>query len=155
MRREAGGGSRPLGDPSAAAPTASCSEPTRCVMQHTKDSQRLMRTEARAFFTGAGIPARRVEDVMLVLTELVTNGCEAGGIAVPVSTILSVNEMITIEVVNRRAADSPDITLQGTTVMPDMDAERGRGLALVSVLSARLSIETTPLFTVVRADMLR
>ena len=123
-------------------------------MQHTHDSQHLMRTEARTFLTQARVPGRRVEDVVLVLTELVTNGCEATGIAEPVSTVLSVNEMITIEVINRRGTDSPDVTLQDTLAMPDSYAERGRGLALVSMLAARLSIETTPLFTVVRAEML-
>ena len=113
-----------------------------------------MRNGARAFLTDAGVPGRRVEDVMLVLTELFTNGCEAAGIDAPVSTILSVNEMITIEVINRRRADSPDLTLQDRLAMPDGYADRGRGLTLVSMLAARLSIETTPVSTVVRAEML-
>ena len=151
MRREGDPGSPPA-DPGASI--ASRREATRYVSQHTQDSQRLMRTGARAFLTDAGVPDRRVDDVMLVLAELFTNGCEAAGIDAPVSTILSVNEMITIEVINRRRADSPDLTLQDRLAMPDGFAERGRGLALVSMLAARLSIETTPHSTVVRAEML-
>jgi anti-sigma regulatory factor (Ser/Thr protein kinase) len=143
------------GHPSAVAPTARRKAPMRYATRHTRDSQRLMRTEARTFLAEAMVPDRRVEDVILVLTELVMNGCDAAAMSAPVSTIVSVDKTITIEVINRRHTDSPDVTLPDTLAMPASDAERGRGLALVSMLAARLSIETTPLLTVLRAEMLR
>jgi len=154
VRHEVDAGFRPPECTSAAAPTTPHTEHVRHIMRHTQASQRLMRAEARAFLAEAMVTGRRVDDVVLVLTELVTNGCEAAGTAAPVSTILSVDGMITIEVINGHRADSPDVMFQDTLTMPNSDATRGRGLALVAALAARLSIETTPLFTSVRAEIL-
>jgi anti-sigma regulatory factor (Ser/Thr protein kinase) len=119
-------------------------------------NQHAMRTDVRAFLSRAGVFGQRADDVVLVLTELVTNGIDAAQGAAPVSSVLSVEPaMIIVEVTNPRRAHASALAIQQRLTMPSEDAERGRGLPLVSMLSARMSTETTPFVTVVRAEILR
>ena len=102
------------------------------------------------------MPPGRVGDVVLALSELVTNGCEASTGAAPVLVTVSADaDLIRLEVVNDRPVGPPGRPPITTVVMPDTDAARGRGLALVAALAVRLSIESSAVTTAVRADLLR
>ena len=119
-------------------------------------SHRGVRAEVREFLGHAGVPPQRAGDVVLALSELVTNGCEAATGAAPVRVTVSVGAtVVRIEVVNDRPVGSSDDPPIATVTMPGTDAARGRGLALVAALAVRLSIESNSVTTAVRADLLR
>jgi anti-sigma regulatory factor (Ser/Thr protein kinase) len=97
------------------------------------------RHRVRDWMAGAGWPARATNDVLLVISELVTNGIiHDGAKDIEVSVALDELGGASVEVVTADLPSghtSPDVRAVSDPV------ERGRGLALVDALSDALSIE--------------
>lgn len=116
-----------------------------------------VRADVRRFLADHGVPPLAVDSVVLVLTELATNGREALGArggTVTVDVDCSRRDVVSVLVTNRPPGWPAGATL-APIVMPDSDAERGRGLPLVAALATRVSVDTTDRCTRVRADFAR
>lgn len=102
----------------------------------------------------AGVSEPQLQDVVLVASELLNNGREAGGDEAPILLRLAPRApLITVEVTNAVPPGGGSV-FSAQVSMPGPHAERGRGLALVSMLSARLSVEPHQHATSVRAEIL-
>lgn len=116
-----------------------------------------VRADVRRFLGNHGVPPLAVDSVVLVLTELATNGREAlgprGG-TVTVDVDCSRHDIVSLLVTNRPPG-WPGGAPVAPIAMPGSDAERGRGLPLVAALATRLSVDTTDRCTRVRADFAR
>ncbi|MEU4571178.1 ATP-binding protein [Nonomuraea sp. NPDC023979] len=85
------------------------------------------RTTIRDLLTGLGLPAGLVDDAVLMTSELVTNALLYGDAPYELAVNAGRKEIVCVVVDSGRPlpAQRP----------PDLDAERGRGLHIVAVLS--------------------
>lgn len=115
-----------------------------------------LRADARRFLAGHGVDAVAIDNVVLSLTELVTNGYEATTVNGDVTIELdcSKTEVISLAVTNEPARPTLAMALASVD-MPGPDALRGRGLPLVAAFATRLSIDAGHDRTRVSADFAR
>lgn len=123
------------------------------------DPRRLasVRADVRRFLGNHGVSPLAVDSVVLVLTELATNGREAlgpSGGSVTVDVDCSRHDVVSLLVTNRPPGWPSGLALT-PIAMPGSDAERGRGLPLVAALAMRLSVDTSDRCTRVRAVFAR
>ena len=125
---------------------------------HLVDPVRLarLRADVRRFLSGHGVDAVAIDNVVLSLTELVTNGYEATTVDGQVAVELDCSraDVITLAVTNRPARPTAPLAL-ASVAMPGPDAARGRGLPLVAAFATRLSIDAGGERTQVRVDFAR
>jgi anti-sigma regulatory factor (Ser/Thr protein kinase) len=113
-----------------------------------------LRSEMTDVLRRAGVSEPQLHDVVLVASELLNNGREAGGDDAQILLRLVPRApLITVEVTNTVPPGRASV-FNAQVCMPGPQAERGRGLALVSMLSARLSVEPHQHATSVRAEIL-
>jgi anti-sigma regulatory factor (Ser/Thr protein kinase) len=96
-----------------------------------------LRRAARRALEAAGLTRNACEDVVLIISELVSNAITAADASSWIGVALRRSgETITVTVDND-GAPLP----AGTPVLPAPDAPRGRGLAIVSSLAHRVSTD--------------
>ena len=105
-------------------------------------------------YAAQGLPEGRIGDVVLVLSELVTNAIEASPEQGRVEVLIERSgATICLDVTNQAATVAPPWPPMTTVEMPTAVAVRGRGLPLVAALAARMSIDVGDELTRVRAEL--
>lgn len=105
-------------------------------------------------YAAQGLPEGRIGDVVLVLSELVTNAIEASPEQGRVEVLIERSgATICLDVTNQAATVAPPWPPMTTVEMPTAVAVRGRGLPLVAALAARMSVEVGDELTRVRAEL--
>ena len=113
-----------------------------------------LRADVRRYLAEQGVPEGRIGDVVLVLSELVTNAIEASPEQGRVEVLIERSgATICLDVTNQAATVAPPWPPMTTVEMPTAVAVRGRGLPLVAALAARMSIEVGDELTRVRAEL--
>jgi anti-sigma regulatory factor (Ser/Thr protein kinase) len=101
-----------------------------------------MRAAIRGHLRAAAVPPERVDDAVLVASELATN---AKGAAEPGTPVLVDGQVgggrIVLAVSNLHRANHERKRLFAPVEMPSTDVERGRGLATVAALAQRVSAD--------------
>ncbi|MFJ7903697.1 ATP-binding protein [Streptomyces sp. NPDC096198] len=111
-------------------------------LPHAPRAVSAVRRRVDAVLTTLGLPADAADNVLLVVSELLTNALVH---AVPPATLRLTQVLVDgcgtvrVEVTDRGAAEPADGP--GRSVDPD---EHGRGLAIVSLLSARCGVQVHP-----------
>lgn len=100
-------------------------------------SSRLARRFISDFCTAAALGADVCELAALLTSELVTNAVRYGGSSAVLEAHLP-DGVLRVSV----ADDNPDLPSEGNA--PDLTAEGGRGVLLVSTLAARWGVEVLP-----------
>lgn len=113
-----------------------------------------LRADVRRYLAGQGVPEGRIGDVVLVLSELLTNAIEASPEQGQVEVLIERSgATVFLDVTNQAVAIAPSWPLMSTVEMPTAFAARGRGLPLVAALAARMSIDVGEKLTHVRAEL--
>ncbi len=107
----------------------------------------MVRHEVRQELEHAGLPPAAVDDLLVVLSELTTNGLQAAGsnrAAVTVGmSIDDEDDVVELLIKNVGVAFEGDALNQAPQDMPSAASASGRGLAVAAALSDELEI--TPL----------
>jgi anti-sigma regulatory factor (Ser/Thr protein kinase) len=104
-------------------------------LPQTTDSVRRARRTIAAFLDPSDVPGSVVDDLLLLVSELVTNAVVHAGSPAVVSLDADL-ERIKVAVADRDAGGSP-----GTGTEPDPSSSSGRGVLLVDRLAARWGVE--------------
>ena len=106
-----------------------------------------VRDEVRQELEHAGLPPAGVDDLLVVLSELTTNGLQAaGGNRAAVTVVMGIDDeddVVELLIKNVGAAFDHDALAQAPQDMPSAASATGRGLAVAAALSDELEI--TPL----------
>jgi anti-sigma regulatory factor (Ser/Thr protein kinase) len=106
-----------------------------------------VRDEVRQDLERAGLPPAGVSDLLVVLSELTTNGLQAaGGSRAAVTVVMSIDDgddVVELLIKNVGVAFEGDALEQAPQHMPSAESATGRGLAVAAALSDELEI--TPL----------
>lgn len=96
----------------------------------------ILRAVVRRILTGWNIPEAVIDDVELSLSELATNAL--------IHTAGQVRVRLALRGGTVRLEVADTSTVRPASALPGVDAEGGRGLAIVAVLADRLRIEPYP-----------
>jgi anti-sigma regulatory factor (Ser/Thr protein kinase) len=120
----------------------------------TSDRLKPTRDQARRFLVEHAVPPRYADNIVLTLSELLSNALTCGETAGMVTAELSCQRphLIKLTVTNQRSTQASSEFPPPSTEMPNPGREHGRGLPLVASLASRLSIEGKLGSTRVRAD---
>ena len=106
-----------------------------------------VRDEVRHELEHAGLPPAAVDDLLVVLSELTTNGLQAAGSnRAAVTVVMSIDDeddVVELLIKNVGVAFERDALDQTPQDMPSAASASGRGLAVAAALSDKLEI--TPL----------
>jgi anti-sigma regulatory factor (Ser/Thr protein kinase) len=146
------------GTASARFPTHRGEEGTRwslCIT--TPDRLKSTRDQARKFLAANAVRLPCAEDVVLTLSELVSNAFASGQPGGTVTAELDClhPHLVKLTVTNQRSPDPAERLSPGPTEMPGPEIDHGRGLPLVAALAARVSIDGLQGSTRVQADFMR
>jgi anti-sigma regulatory factor (Ser/Thr protein kinase) len=135
-----------------------CAEDARwstCIA--TSDRLKSTRDQARAFLVANAVSPKCVDDIVLTLSELVSNALASGPPGATVTAELDCLELrlVKLTVTNPRSAGFAKVFLPDHTEMPGPDIDHGRGLPLVAALATRVAIDGLPTSTRVQADFVR
>ncbi|MCZ4097160.1 ATP-binding protein [Streptomyces sp. So13.3] len=115
------------------------------------DNLRAVRELTRKTLASAGVDTETAESAQLVLSELVGNSVRACGEWVPLVVELSVGR--TVVVLGVHDPDPARIPRRRAVAMDDADAESGRGLALVDLLTSGWRVARSPVGKQVRCRL--
>jgi hypothetical protein len=118
---------------------------------------RSVRMGALQFLVANAVSRTCADDVVLTLSELLSNGLASGlpGGTVTAELDCQHQHLVKLTVVNQNALESAREFLPAVTEMPGPEIDHGRGLPLVATLATRVTIDGQPSSTRVRADFLR
>jgi anti-sigma regulatory factor (Ser/Thr protein kinase) len=120
----------------------------------TPDHLKSTRDQARTFLIRNAVPPRNVDDIVLTLSELLSNALTSQETSGAVTAELDFERprLITLLVTNERSTSHSSSFPSSPIEMPRPDVPRGRGLPLVAALASRVSIDQRLGSTQVRAD---
>ena len=116
------------------------------------ESVREARTALRAWLDRRSLVPARADDLLVALTELVTNATRSARTAIEVRA-WSTPDAVHVEVIDDGAGFDPAVPHDARDLDPL--AERGRGLFLVAALADECTIESGPTGTIVRCAVAR
>ena len=120
----------------------------------TSDRLKSARDQARKFLVENAVSPRYADDIVLTLSELLSNALTSGVTAGMVTVELNCQRphLITLTVTNKRSTQPATHFPPPSTEMPGPGIDHGRGLPLVAALASRLSIDGRLGTTRVQAD---
>ncbi len=120
----------------------------------TSDRLKWTRDQARKFLSESAVSPRNADDIVLTLSELLSNALASGATAGTVTAELNCQRprLIKLTVTNKRSTQTSTPFPPPSTEMPRPGIDHGRGLPLVAALASRLSIDERLGSTRVRAD---
>lgn len=146
------------GTASARFPTHRSREDTRwSVCIATSDRLKSTRDQARQFLGANAVPLPCADDIVLTLSELLSNALASGQPGGTVTAELDClnPHLVKLTVTNQSSVEPANGLLTGHTEMPGPEIDHGRGLPLVAVLATRVSIDGLPSSMRVQADFIR
>jgi anti-sigma regulatory factor (Ser/Thr protein kinase) len=128
---------------------------TRLVV--SANQMKSVRTAARQFLVANAVSETYADDIVLTLSELLSNGLASGQPGGTVTAELNClhPNLVKLTVMNQGTLESAREFLPAITGMPGPEIDRGRGLPLVAALATRVAIDAMPSTTRVQADFLR
>jgi anti-sigma regulatory factor (Ser/Thr protein kinase) len=115
------------------------------------------RDQARQFLVANAVSPTCADDIVLTLSELLSNALASGQPGGTVTAALNCvhPHLVKLTVMNQSSFEPVSAFLPAITEMPGPEIDHGRGLPLVAALATRVSIDGSPTSTRVQADFIR